>query len=247
MPLTGTFTGIGIAPRVSSAAANAPDSIIVVFNESIDAVTGTVPGNYTLTPGGGSAARVVTAVIQVSAGSFRLMLDGDLTPGSSNYTLTVTNVEDAAGNIIDPAFDTAVLSGPSLVTDFAPKEGGGPFTILATGLAEGGYEVFLGPLGSDDDPQVYNGIPGSGGTILEFVETSVSGQVSAVGYLPPLPVGGPYNFTMVPEGGGGPILAGQAVTVVPSSFRSQTMMLRRILPPWYKTGVRNPDQERFPQ
>jgi hypothetical protein len=125
------------------------------------------------------------------------------------------------------------------------KDGGGPVTINAHGLTPGVYTVFLGPNNDTTDPQVYNGIPGSGGLQLNFVDIGggVSQYVGA--YLPPLPTG-VYGFTFVPTVGNA-THGSQTITVLPVSFKKRTMALRSVLPPWYKTGIRSPDRARYPQ
>src|SRR5687768_3991909 len=112
MPLTGSFVGVGVRPRVLSATALTTSTVRVVFNEAMSNNAALVlAANYTITPAGGSAARTVTGVIVDGTSAVVLQLDGDLTPGVNNYTVTVAAaVVDVAGNGIDPAFDDAVFN-----------------------------------------------------------------------------------------------------------------------------------------
>lgn len=117
MPVIGSFTGSGVAPQVASATALSSTVVRVTFSEYMtDNAALLLAGNYTLTPDGGSAARTVTSVVVEGSApslSVLLYLNGNLTAGTNNYQVLVTNVEDVAGNPLDLAFDTADFSGPS--------------------------------------------------------------------------------------------------------------------------------------
>lgn len=110
--------GIGVQPEVLSASAIERDVVRVVFSEGMtNNAAFTTPGNYVLTPAGGSAARIVIAVSALGGSNpmaVDLELDGFLTTGTNNYTVEVSNVVDAAGNPIDTSADTATFSGPAV-------------------------------------------------------------------------------------------------------------------------------------
>lgn len=114
MPTSLPYSGIGVDPRVISASAQSPFRVRVVFSEQMadDAALST-PGNYVLTPAGGSVARSVLTVVVPSGttGYVTLLLDGALTPGTNNYELTVSNVSDLAANPIDISFDSVFFDG----------------------------------------------------------------------------------------------------------------------------------------
>lgn len=142
MPVSGSFVGLGVDPRVASAVALASNSVRVTFTELMEANAAlTNVANYVLTPDVGSSARTVTAVtVEGTAPSpyVVLTLDGTLTPGSDNYQLLVTNVEDAAGNPLDLAFDTVDFSGPPTLQQQAENNVGiaRPLTQVASAIGE---------------------------------------------------------------------------------------------------------------
>ena len=116
MPLSGPYIGIGVAPQVTEAFADATNRVRVLFSEPMRADAALQdPASYVITPDGGSDARVVTAVsLEPTAAPTYviLVLDGDLTVGVDNYNVAVDPaIEDVAHNPIDPAHDDADFSG----------------------------------------------------------------------------------------------------------------------------------------
>lgn len=75
--------------------------IDVTFNEPVGAATANVPGNYAL-GGGGAGGVTITGAARDAAQTnvVHLTLSGDIGPSASLYTVTVTNVQDLAGNPI---------------------------------------------------------------------------------------------------------------------------------------------------
>jgi hypothetical protein len=126
----------------------------------------------------------------------------------------------------------------------ASNEGYGPVDLTGT-VPVGIYVLHVGPNGDSTDPMVYNGVPGSGGEEVTFV--SIGGGLTRPTkpiFLPPLPIGGPYDITF---GGDSSFVIEDVVTVVPSSVLSKTLNLRSTLPRQYATGPRSIGLKRFPQ
>lgn len=126
MPLTGSFTGVGISPTVSSAQATTSTTVRVTFSEGMkNNAALSNPASYTLTPAIGSTARAITVVTPQGVTDptyVDLTLDGAMTTGILNYTITVSSsLEDAAGNPMDvgglsDVFDGLGVAGAAAVT-----------------------------------------------------------------------------------------------------------------------------------
>ena len=80
-------------PQVSGALHLVDSEIAVTFNEPVDAVTGGVAGNYSVTGAVVNSAAVAGNVVT-------LTLAADIGASASMYTVTVINVEDPAGNVV---------------------------------------------------------------------------------------------------------------------------------------------------
>ena len=237
MPLTASTTSYGDAPRLIAASPQGTSHVLLTFSENMSSTGLTTAGNYTLVADGGSTARTVTAVQQLSGTQVLLTLSGALTAGTDNYAVTAAAITDSIGNVIDPLYDTLDISGPAPNGSLYIGKDGGAASFTAA-VADGTYRVFVGPLGTTADPELFGGT--SGLTGVRFV----GGSTTA--YLPAQNTGGPYTMTFLPEVG--PAFAeGPAVTILPASFRSRTLQLRTVLPPWFKTGPRSLDAVRFPQ
>jgi hypothetical protein len=100
-----TFTGIGIAPQVSSATHVAANQIDLVFNEEMESTLLDIAGNFSVT--GATTPNVSAAAHQADGVTTRLTLDADLQSGTPTYTVAAVNVTDVAGNLIDSDHDTA--------------------------------------------------------------------------------------------------------------------------------------------
>lgn len=125
------------------------------------------------------------------------------------------------------------------------KDGGGPFTMRVHNLDPGTYAVLLGP--SSDQTHAYSGIQDAENpTAIEFVQTDVN-EITGVMYLRPHAVG-VYAPTFVDLESQVESTAGiPTVQYIAACFRNRALSLRRVLPPWYKAGIRDPSIERFPQ
>lgn len=153
MPLTGSFVGIGVAPRVASAAAQTQSTVRVVFSEPMtNNAALTTAANYVLTPDFGSAARTVTSVLVASTTIVVLALDGALTPGTDNYQVAVSDlVIDVAANTLDPAFDTADFGFSGAVTPASDED---PVTHIGLLNAErywSGFGIGWGNFGASNE------------------------------------------------------------------------------------------------
>ncbi len=114
----GSYTGLGIEPRVSSAVATNNIKIRVTFDEAMDR-NGTElenPLNYTVTPTGGGASIFVSSVVlpvdDVNP-AFVDLVTTEMTDGAG-YSLAVNSsgpIRDAAFNPLDSGFDTAAFTG----------------------------------------------------------------------------------------------------------------------------------------
>jgi len=119
---TASFNGIGIAPEVSSAAAQDEFTVRVVFNEDMkNNVALTTPTNYSFTGGlvAGSVSRINATTVDATVSEMKQ---------SQAYTVTVSNVEDVAGNTIaGPPLNQAGFSGigvaPQLLSAAIPVTG----------------------------------------------------------------------------------------------------------------------------
>jgi len=113
-----------IPPRVISQAAYlGAQQLLVRFNEALDPVTSQQAGNY-LISGLSHNPGVTTAVLQGNQAEVIITLDSALPVGETG-TVTVSNVEDLNGNLVDPAYNSAVFQVPSGLT---------PHTIVIDGL-----------------------------------------------------------------------------------------------------------------
>jgi hypothetical protein len=91
-------TGDVIKPTVSSARKSAPFNIAVTFSEPVQLATAQNPSNYALT---GTGAIVVDAVRRTTeCNVVDLALSSNILPQAALYKVTVTNVQDQAGNVI---------------------------------------------------------------------------------------------------------------------------------------------------
>jgi len=124
-----SFTGIGVAPTVDPSATIVDSlSVYVDFSETVNPTGATNPANYAVVPSLGTVG-----VTQISGTRYKLTFSNYQSPGDP-YTITVTNVYDLVGNLVDPANDEATflgyLPGPPLLyfypaddeRDVAPRE-----------------------------------------------------------------------------------------------------------------------------
>lgn len=132
---TATFGGIAAggdttAPRVSSAIALNNNTIVVTFNEEIDQTTAETAGNYAFAVQSGSEAGG-NSIVGSGANAAKLNSDkksvtlqfndaNEFTTASVVYKVTVTNVKDAANNVVSPDYNSALFAGVTTANP-APK------------------------------------------------------------------------------------------------------------------------------
>lgn len=108
------FDGVGVAPQLSSATATNSATVRAVFNETMGDGSGdsalTRAANYAFTSPVGFVISA-SSVAKVNGTTVDITLSGEMITGADNYTLTVSNVVDAAGNVIDAAHDDDLFSG----------------------------------------------------------------------------------------------------------------------------------------
>lgn len=166
-------------------------------------------------------------------------LDSHVTGTQSGTVAFSTTHPPAAG--ITQINSTWTFSTLSVSPDHVSNEGGMEVTVMAP-FADGTAYIYFGPDGTTDDPICYSGVSGHGSMV-----TVVDNQFTI--RVPPQAVGGPYNIFMERLSGTGSasLLIADAVTVIPHTYQSRVLTFKRVLPPWYKAGIRNPKDEQYPQ
>lgn len=101
--VTATFTGVGVAPQVSSASAVDGTHVDVVFDEDVESTTAEDVTHYAIT--GASTPSVSAASLDGDGVTVHLTLSTSMITG--DYTVTVIHVTDLVDNVVDPAHDTA--------------------------------------------------------------------------------------------------------------------------------------------
>jgi hypothetical protein len=155
MPLTGSFTGIGVAPQVDAAVAQTQQTVRVVFSEGMTATADlTDPVTYTINEDLGSDPRTVSSVIIQSASIVVLTLDGLLTPGTDNYEVEVADtVIDLAGNPLDPANDTADFGFSGAVVSEVVEDPVEHIGLLNIERYQSAWGIGWGAFGASDEPE----------------------------------------------------------------------------------------------
>jgi hypothetical protein len=104
MPVSGSFSGSGVAPTVIGASAPTRTTIRVAFSEAVrDNVALGTPASWTLTPQGPSVARAILIVVRdpSDATAAIITVNGDLSLGVGAYIVTaVSAIVDLAGNAL---------------------------------------------------------------------------------------------------------------------------------------------------
>ena len=110
----GTWTGVGVAPRLLTVTWLSPH-LRVTFNEAMTKdATFLAAGSYILTTGTGVAVTVSSTVSGpgVNPTYIDLVLNKSLTIGTANYTMTVNSaIMDKASNIMDVSYSALVFNG----------------------------------------------------------------------------------------------------------------------------------------
>ncbi|MBW7454068.1 Ig-like domain-containing protein, partial [Paenibacillus sepulcri] len=117
---TWSFTALSgdlTKPKISSSKINADASIDVVFSEPVDAVTATNTANYQFNNG------LVIRSISLSSDKKKVTILTVKQASGTLYTLSVNNVKDLAGNVMDAAsglhFGAVVDNSPPVITKIA--------------------------------------------------------------------------------------------------------------------------------
>lgn len=123
------LTGLNLdvfGPRMDAQAVFINNSTIEVsFNESVNEASAEVAANWTLSDFTGSYT-VTAAVRQADWRRVRLTVTPNLAGGETGL-VTVANVTDLSGNLVEPNYDTATLSAPNGLT---------PHTIVIDGVQD---------------------------------------------------------------------------------------------------------------
>lgn len=131
--LVGSFVGGGTAPTVS-ATATADTTVRAAFSEPMDPLGLNLLGNFTLAPDAFSISRSIIRVLPEAAAFptfVDLFLDGEMTIGVANYSLTIPGTfKDRAGNQI----------AAPLAVNFDGR-GTRPFIVLASAAEERSNKV----------------------------------------------------------------------------------------------------------
>jgi hypothetical protein len=120
------FQIVPVAPTVSSATCPVTNSsqIIVVYSESVQAVTSTNPANYSVNFGG-----PVTSVIRNSATTVTLQLSSSLGSPNAN-TLTINNVLSTIGAVPIAAATQVAVNVPTVGLREEYNQAGANFLVL---------------------------------------------------------------------------------------------------------------------
>lgn len=239
--LHGSFSGVGELPRVAAAIGLSLSKVRVTFNEPMlenaDYVT---PANYVITHAMGSAARTVVTVQDISDTEVLLILDGDMTLGTLNYTVTVGAVVDAASNLIDGAHNSADFNAPGNLTTLPEyNSDGGEIVSFNLGLADADYFVDVGVNPNVSAVRAYSGVPGQGnhcsslGGILTF---AVPRLIPAEDYL----------VKTTPVLGGGSVVSAALFDARRRPIFEATHLLRRVCPGRWEIGPSSSEFEVVP-
>ncbi len=111
----------------------APDLAVLDFNEAVDEASAENPAHWSLS-GFPAGVSIVSAERQAWTRRVQLRLAG--LSGGVGGSITATGVTDLAGNLVDPAHDTALFSVPNGLTPHTPLVDGAQDFIPATELLE---------------------------------------------------------------------------------------------------------------
>ncbi|HAQ99582.1 MAG TPA: hypothetical protein DCR61_09535 [Verrucomicrobiales bacterium] len=135
-------------PRIASVTANSLNGLIVKFNEGIDAATGAVAGNFSLSDG-------VSISSASAAGQSVLLKTGSLT-SDATYTLTVGGVKDLYGNAVPAGTSKSFVVSVVTYTDIILADE--PIAFYRFEETGGMVAENFGTLGSDADGLWMSGV-----------------------------------------------------------------------------------------
>lgn len=114
-----------------------------------------------------------------------------------------------------------------------PQDGGVEVTFTS-GLDDGTYVAHFGPNLDDTDPLCYSGVEGQGSEIV--VE---NGGASL--WIPTAPLGtAGFYFVKVTGAGASDFSTSDIIAVVPFPFRREMLDMRKLFPPQWRMGYREP-------
>lgn len=125
------FIASASVPRVLSAMANNATSIRVIFDMSMSDIGLTTNGNYTFTCPAG-AIITVGSIVKINSTTVDIVISGEMRTGADNYTITVSNVIDSAGNGINPMHNSAQFNGVGIAPQLSAATQSGSTHINLT-------------------------------------------------------------------------------------------------------------------
>lgn len=111
-----TFNGIGVAPEMSSAlaAATPTNKVTVTFNEAMETTSVENLANWSF-PTQDTGAIVKFSATQTAPTTVDIVVTGEMTNGTNNYSVKAANVTDLVGNVIDAAHDEVTFNGVGIM------------------------------------------------------------------------------------------------------------------------------------
>ena len=168
---TVTVQSDNTAPRLVGVSASSANTLIVRFNERIDATTGSQANNFSLSDGVSVSAAQAT-------GSTVLLTTGDLTPGAA-YTLTAGGVNDLFGNTLAAGSTKDFTVNIVTYTDIILEDE--PIVFYTFDGDSGQVSANHGTLGSDADGLWMSGAGPDDS--FEWDVTTEAGPNSGEGFL----------------------------------------------------------------
>lgn len=121
-----------------------------------------------------------------------------------------------------------------------PEDGGYPIDIVGdfSEVLGQDLEVYIGTNGDATDTPCYSGVPGSSRTVIPLSDTLLRC------YTPRLDTGLQSIFVQTVDTLSQDLLT-DSIMVFKRGFETSVFDMRRVLPPWYRTGPRTIDEEDF--
>ena len=244
MPVSSSSAGFGSLPYVVATATQLGSAAFrVTFSEVMASAGLTTIGNYTLTPIGPSVPRTISLVEIESPYTVKITTSGPLSMGTPAYSIVVAGVQDASGNALDVANDTAQLTVVGVGSNVVSREGGTIVNVDISPLLVGGrYKVRVGTTGTQADPPAFSTVVGEG----QFRRLAPGGSGMTRIAVPENDVGTGLivSFEAV-DGTASPstFTSPTTIDVYPKLFYSGVMSLRKLFPAYYDVGSSDPSDE----
>ncbi len=137
-------------PEVTGAEINSADVVIITFSEALEQNSAQTTGNYSITNG----ITVSSAIL--STDGKKVTLTTSTHTGGQSYLVTVNNVKDLAGNLINPNANTA---GYSFFNDTTPPElAGASLSDSSNVIVMFSEEMDSATIGNKNNYSINNGI-----------------------------------------------------------------------------------------